>query len=78
MSAPDANGWMPIETAPKDGTDVLVTSREPLTSSQPQIAGYFDDGWFSEHAPFTRIEGLTHWQPLPEPPTTTNTSRSGQ
>ena len=76
MNTPDANGWMPIETAPK----------EPLskyTQEGPTILLY---GGFSGHTPRTghwkaartnawRDTALgtfqsspTHWQPLPKPP----------
>ena len=57
-------GWLPIETAPKDGTDVLVYSLGRVVSA------YFSksqDEWlevihnYSFYAP-------THWMPLPEPP----------
>jgi hypothetical protein len=57
--------WMPIETAPRDGTRVLLHySPKRLTK-----IGYWDAGsgywsagqWFHEASP-------THWQPLPAPP----------
>lgn len=65
MSAPDANGWMPIETAPKDGADVLGWSR---TFRCPQTVS-FDRKWGA----WSSIPGRygcnpTHWQPLPKPP----------
>jgi hypothetical protein len=75
-----ANGWQPIETAPKDGTkvDLWVAYGEGKTKGER-----WPDAWFGEH-PFTEesgpvwqddvvpIEGerttATHWRPIPKGP----------
>lgn len=63
---PDANGWMPIETAPKDGTDFLA-----LCSYQRKHHQMV--GCFAPKGTFVSWPGRwdyrpTHWQPLPKPP----------
>lgn len=54
--------WRPIETAPRDGTPILVVV-VPLTGHSPhvQIVSW-SGGWY----PYDRQP--THWQPLPSPP----------
>jgi len=80
--APDANGWMPIETAPKDGTAILVAGTN--RNGAPMLGeaywhvnpdGRDDVGfWWANTDPGDYYacqidEGaLTHWQPLPKPP----------
>jgi hypothetical protein len=69
-----ASGWLPIESAPKDGRDLwlYVPKEEP-----PQVVGY----WIGdEPMPFWQyrealvadvagwIDSPTHWMPLPAPP----------
>jgi hypothetical protein len=76
--------WQPIETAPKDGTRVLLLNE----SGEIEVAGYVED--FYERSEFVRKakDGdvyrtvlvdcgywqtevavcPTHWMPLPEPP----------
>lgn len=65
--------WQPIETAPKDGIEVLLWC--PAEGTQP---GYHDIG-FWDPGSTDRVEAWrdavgmcvgdpTHWQPLPEPP----------
>ena len=58
--------WQPIETAPKDGTRVLV--HEP--GMEPEIA-HWSGGvwWIGQSDDFQFPGGITHWMPLPEPPT---------
>ena len=69
--APDTvgDGWQPIETAPKDGTHILVFNPD---RQEPEVA------WWSEHAPKYKwttwdngyLEGWAeYWQPLPAQPT---------
>jgi len=74
--------WQPIETAPKDGTDVLLFGMcewcdYGSRKDKPRtIVGYYreDDGlcgsnWFSStHNPYEDTVHATHWMPLPEPP----------
>lgn len=60
--------WQPIETAPRDGTAVLVWLREykgrdRFTSYVAQFDGY---SWVSVPGKYTWAP--THWQPLPPPP----------
>ena len=60
--------WQPIETAPKDGTNVLIW---PMHGYRVGLA-FFDTargGVWSEWP--GRVGGFvpTHWMPLPEPPT---------
>lgn len=66
-------GWQPIETAPKDGTAVLLYAAVPPRMAVPIVMpGFFDemdDVWCSTldtvDSPFV---DPTHWQPLPPPP----------
>lgn len=61
--------WQPIETAPKDGTVVLVIDARhdddyPYPAHWKKGYGWFDPGWDGGYSP-------THWMPLPDPPNTT-------
>ena len=66
--------WQPIETAPLDGTRILLAMHPDLACCKVQI-GYATktslwglcwrfDGEYTVEAP----AGATHWMPLPEPP----------
>jgi hypothetical protein len=74
--------WQPIETAPKDGSDILVCYKN-CDSWFIHVAfwlDYFDDaqpeeaGWWSyllTEVSRTSLDGCcepTHWAPLPEWP----------
>ena len=63
-------GWKPIESAPEDGTWVLVCQYTPgLGNPLPAIASQDQDGvwrWEPEHNPCSVC--WTHWMPLPASP----------
>lgn len=55
--------WQPIETAPKDGTQILLGK-----VGGSMIVGFWngyawDDGDFDSN-----VSWPSHWMPLPEPP----------
>ena len=60
--------WLPIETAPTDGTKVLCYTNDgykfPLVSQCLFDDGWWPDVWESPEAPLKP----THWMPLPAPP----------
>jgi hypothetical protein len=86
-SRPIADEWQPIETAPKDGSCVLVTGRfggrqRPIPCDAwqrtPRIV------WFEMHRTWLgfpsgkALDGEpTHWRPLPEPPAITTIQAQG-
>lgn len=59
--------WQPIETAPVDGTRVLL-----FVPPYGAMSGHFDKygtgrRW-NAHSAINREAQPTHWMPLPEPP----------
>ena len=80
--------WMPIETAPKDGTEILVTcfgnvfpalySKTNCTNDSPFFAASCD-GEIQNIGSYYRHESdyrpVTHWMPLPDPPKDTTHDR---
>ncbi len=61
--------WQPIETAPKDGTYLLLWW--PHWYAQAGV-GYFEHGhWHAEYALSDEV-GPTHWMRLPAPPVVAN------
>lgn len=63
--------WQPMETAPKDGSRVLLFS--------PTESDYVRVGWWSaiykewmSHQSCTLFTHATHWMPLPAPPQETS------
>ena len=66
----DRDGWMPIETAPKDGTPMLLCNWSgPEQDVLPVSSGFWSrisDEWFSEIS--ARKINPTHWQRLPSTP----------
>lgn len=74
-----AGEWQPIETAPKDGTELLLWNGEHIigwweTGREFRGSDHFNDWSFGYEtvsgydAGFKRVNKPTHWQPLPEPP----------
>jgi len=66
------DGWMPIETAPKDGTKILLwpgylMGGDPMSGWWARLAGK----WVSAGEPFEVAP--THWRPLPAPPAAQDT-----
>jgi len=76
--------WQPIETAPRDGTLVLLYGPcewdKYVTKDSPKIiiVGFYDEYDYSEDSPFAWLSYTsnpyqdrilaTHWLPLPNPP----------
>lgn len=81
-SPQDVGGWQPIESAPKDGTEILATTfRASYQSWETKIVSwtdkYGDDyKWIQESNSGTDDlipkTHFTHWQPLPPPPQPSN------
>lgn len=66
---PPASAWQQIETAPRDGTRVLVFGYDdPRWQLGPIVARTLDrfDGWYS--LPGKHHVKPTHWMPLPPSP----------
>jgi len=60
-----STGWWPIETAPRDGTAILVY--EPgFFHTAAWEANEFKAGWTNAYGSW--LVDVTHWMPLPEPP----------
>jgi hypothetical protein len=63
--------WQPMETAPKDGTDVLLAAQWDKTGRWLQGIGRWNNGRYQENAVgwgWTWYAQPTHWMPLPDPP----------
>jgi uncharacterized protein DUF551 len=75
MSRPHAGipeGWQPIETAPKDGTPILVVRGEHNRNTRSRIiVAYWNDKYWSPVGASTSAYTASHWMPLPQPPATT-------
>lgn len=64
--------WQPIETAPKDGTEILLSDGACVS-----IGGWLSRQDVGDECPFGTDPGWwavachnpTHWMPLPDPPT---------
>ena len=56
--------WLPIDTAPKDGTFVLCA----LESGHISILQFCRDGYWRRDVFSELKRAPTHWMPLPEPP----------
>lgn len=72
-------GWQPIETAPRDGTWVLLiqAGKHPNTGEPfiPEVCHFSQrySNWFNTEDLFLEddeepFDLATHWRPLPEPP----------
>ena len=63
-------GWQPIDTAPKDGTALLLLYVPELEGAIPQfVAGWVNEfeTWGNGAIQYWHRQP-THWQPLPDPP----------
>lgn len=65
MSNADANGWMPIETAPRDGERFLAYSKGRHFDCWWYDNGYGEAWWMDEA---DSEPNPTYWRPLPNPP----------
>ena len=65
-------GWRPIETAPKDGTTILLTDAriQDWTLTAAWIQGEISKSycWETYDGLGYHAETFTHWMPLPPPP----------
>ena len=66
------NGWQPIETAPKDGTEILIRSKWGNIRHVRWNPDLWQGCWSPPDDELLAINphfGMQpHWMPLPEPP----------
>lgn len=61
----DANGWYPIDTAPKDGSWVWVTED---SGTWMDMVRWRNGHW--SNFQMSVFHDASHWRPLPQPPIT--------
>lgn len=67
-------GWQPIESAPKDWSDLLLATYDPESDEYTMCVGYYsmadggDDCWYMTASAGQTFVYPTHWRPLPQPP----------
>lgn len=73
--APSREGWQPIETAPRDGSEIILHDRGTVGTgfySEAPEARRAEAGWFWEddrgNLLIAKNADPTHWMPLPSPP----------
>lgn len=65
--------WRPMATAPKDGTWILVWTHHGGQEKRAVVL-HWSDVWSGNDGDFRwsddeyAVGGVTHWMPLPEPP----------
>lgn len=78
----DQSGWQPMETAPKDGTEVLLVVERRAGTRWGMLVGHYmpgghciedhppiDSGWyFWQGSRFDKAAKPTHWMALPVAP----------
>lgn len=57
--------WQPIETAPKDGSYVILTNGEDVTAGWWRGRG---SGWNTGYEALDFTGEPTHWMSMPDPP----------
>ncbi len=80
IAAYEQSAWQPIETAPKDGTEIWLSARRGClvgwweTGREFPGSDHFND-WCAAHltadghdAGYDLVTGVTHWRPLPAQP----------
>lgn len=85
---PPADSWQPIETAPKDGSRILVYQppnmwrRHPASTGEReefiQVVYWHQPGNPERNGFWTPTIRPTHWMPLPDPPLARATPRAPQ
>ena len=61
--------WQPIDTAPKDGSDILVADKDgDMAVVYWHAGGHFELTFQGLYAAEGEFENPTHWMPLPDPP----------
>lgn len=68
--------WHPIETAPKDGTRILILDQDWNQNLVVFVARWAPHGlhpdalgfWYEAHEERWCASQPSHWMPLPEPP----------
>jgi hypothetical protein len=71
--------WQTIETAPKDGTEVVLCKimgiykpSDPIDEKYDfAIAGWDQNNWIIHSNEDVIFYNPTHWMPLPDPPSVT-------
>jgi|ERR1700674_679693 len=73
-SQPSLSEWRTMESAPKDGTPVLLYTTERCENCGPsgmiiaRWVGFWKAGTLRNGEPVKYSHEPTHWQPLPSPP----------
>ncbi|GBQ36102.1 DUF551 domain-containing protein [Acetobacter fabarum] len=73
LAAAGAAAWRPIETAPKDGSLILVTVKHIGCD----VVSFWGTGWRETTNGLMLRDEPTHWQPLPTPPNATPQAAPG-
>ena len=62
--------WQPIETAPKDGTQILIwDGNVRIVAEWGDVPGDLRMGWWATNKSYLDSPyEPTHWAPIPEPP----------
>jgi len=71
------DGWRPIETAPKDGTMLLLYGKLVDSETSSHFLGFWStkwSDWFNEIMDFAEP---FLWMPLPPPPAMSATEKQG-